>query len=83
MRKSKALLDCIQFTIPEKIPFYYNVIDKLTDNAQFTKPDVTLEEAKAAVDSFEAAYLATKDRAIQLLRQCTMQKRMWIIISES
>jgi hypothetical protein len=37
------------------------VIDKLTDNAQFTKPDVTLEEAKAAVDGLEAAYLAKKD----------------------
>jgi hypothetical protein len=61
MKKAKAILDFIKFSIPEKIAFYYNVIAKLTGNALFTKPDVTLEEAKAAVDGLEAAYLAKKD----------------------
>jgi len=61
MRKLKALLDFIQFSISEKITFCYNVIAKLTGNVLFPKPDVTLEEAKAAVEALEAAALATKD----------------------
>jgi hypothetical protein len=49
MRKLKALLDFIQFSISEKITFCYNVIAKLTGNILFPTPDVTLEEAKATV----------------------------------
>ncbi len=61
MRRLKALLDFIQFSIPVKIAFYYNVIVKLTGNTKFPNPDVSLTEAKAVIDILEASYLATKD----------------------
>jgi hypothetical protein len=40
MKRAKAILDFIKFSISEKITFYYNVIAKLTGNILFTKPDV-------------------------------------------
>jgi len=38
MRRLKALLDFIQFSIPVKIAFYYNVIAKLTNSTLFSQP---------------------------------------------
>lgn len=61
MRKLKALLDFIQLSVTAKIAFYRNVLAHLTGNATFPTPDVPLPEAKTAVDTLEAAYLAAKD----------------------
>jgi hypothetical protein len=61
MKTAKALLDFIRFSVAVKIAFYHNVITKLTDNSQFTHPDISLEEAKAATEALESAFLATKD----------------------
>lgn len=61
MKKLKAILDFIQFTVTAKIAFYRNVIAKLTGNPLFPEPDVPLTEAKTAVDKLEAAVLDAKD----------------------
>ncbi|MBB3188348.1 hypothetical protein [Microbacter margulisiae] len=61
MKKVKALLDFIQYPIPAKITFYYNVYDKLTGSSLFPEPDVPLPELKTAIDTFNTAYLASKD----------------------
>ena len=61
MKKTKALLDFTKFSLAEKIIFFRNVIDKLTDNPFFPNPDIPLTELQALVDDFEAAMLATKD----------------------
>jgi hypothetical protein len=61
MKKLKVLLDFIQLSVIAKIVFYRNVITKLTGNATFPTPDVSLVEAKAAVDALEAANLASRD----------------------
>lgn len=61
MKKLKPLLDFIQFSVSEKIAFYRNVIARMTDNPLFSNPDVSLTDAKAAVDELETNYLAAKD----------------------
>ena len=61
MKKVRALLDFIRFSIPVKIAFYYNVIAKLTGSSLFPSPDVSLTEVKAAIDALEASHLASKD----------------------
>lgn len=61
MKKTKALLDFIQLSVVVKIAFYRNTLTRLTGNETFLNPDVSLAEAKAAVDALEAAYLATQD----------------------
>ncbi|MDR3653536.1 MAG: hypothetical protein P4L34_11290 [Paludibacter sp.] len=61
MKRLKVLLDFIKLIIAEKISFYRNVIAKLTDNATFPTPDVSLADAKTSVDKLEASYIASKD----------------------
>ena len=61
MKKVKVLLDFIKFVIAEKIAFYRSVILNLTGNDSFPSPDITLAEAKAAVDLLENFYIAAKD----------------------
>jgi len=61
MKKQKAMLDFIQLSVIVKIAFYRNTLTRLTGNETFPNPDVSLAEAKAAVDALEAAYLATQD----------------------
>ena len=61
MKKTKALLDFNKFSVAEKISFFRNVIDKLTNNPFFPNPDIPLTELKVLVDDLEAAMLATKD----------------------
>lgn len=61
MKKTKALLDFTKFSLAEKIIFFRNVIDKLTDNPFFPNPDIHLTELQVQVDDFEVAMLAAKD----------------------
>jgi hypothetical protein len=61
MKKVKVLLDFIRFAIAMKIAFYRNVITKLTDNVFFTKPDVSLADAKTSVDKLETAFIGAQD----------------------
>jgi len=61
MKKQKALLDFIQLSVMVKIAFYRNTLTRLTGNVTFPNPDVSLADAKAAVDTLETAYLATQD----------------------
>lgn len=61
MKKLKALLDFLQYTITAKIAFYRNVITRLTDNASFANPDIKLVDAKAVVDLMEANYMNAQD----------------------
>ena len=61
MKKIKVLFDFIKLAIAAKIVFYRNVIIKLTRNPLFINPDITLEEAKVAVDKLETALLAAND----------------------
>ena len=61
MKTIKVLLDFATFSVTEKITFYRNIIDKLTDNPAFTNPDVPLSEVKSIVDQFEASIVAARD----------------------
>lgn len=61
MKKSFVLVSFIKLSISDKISFYRNVITKMTDNAYFPTPDVSLTDATAAVDKFEADDIASKD----------------------
>jgi hypothetical protein len=61
MKKIKVVLDFIKFSVAEKIAFYRNIIAQLTGNATFPTPDVPLADAKAAVDTLEASFLAARD----------------------
>ena len=61
MKKIKVVLDFIKFSVAEKIAFYRNIIVHLTGNATFPTPDVPLADAKAAVDTLEASFLAARD----------------------
>jgi hypothetical protein len=73
MKKIKVLLDFIKFTIIEKINFYRNVNEKMTDNPNFPNPDVPMAEATIAVNKLEAAQLAALggDRtAIAFMHKC-------------
>ena len=63
MKKIKVLIDFTGRPIPQKIVFYRNVIDKLTSNPTFPSPDITLTDAKSAVDALENAYVAARDGA--------------------
>ncbi len=44
MKKTKALLDFNKFSVAEKISFFRNVIDKLTNNPFFPNPDIPLTD---------------------------------------
>ncbi len=61
MRKTTVVLDFIPYAVSGKVTFCRNVNDKLFGNALYPSPDVTLVDAKAAVDALEAAILAAKD----------------------
>jgi hypothetical protein len=61
MKKNRTLLDFIKLTGAGKVTFFRNVIDKLTDNSNFTTPDVSLKKSKSAVDAFETSILAARD----------------------
>ena len=61
MKKNRTLLDFIKYTGAEKITFYRNVLDQLTNNNNFTTPDVSLQNTKAAVDAFESSIMAARD----------------------
>ncbi|MGZ8162844.1 MAG: hypothetical protein ACXWTT_08260 [Methylobacter sp.] len=61
MKKIKVLLDFIKLAVTEKVAFYRNIIAKLTNNPTYPTPDVSLADAKAAVDNFEAVILAARD----------------------
>jgi hypothetical protein len=41
MKKIKVLYDFVLFTIAEKLGFYKNVMDKLTNNPFFTAPYIS------------------------------------------
>ena len=61
MRTIKVVLDFIQFPVAEKVAFYRNVITQLTGNPLFPTPDMSLADAKAAVDTLETSALAARD----------------------
>jgi len=61
MKRIKVLLDFIKLVVAEKIVFYRNVLTKLSNNPSFPDPDVSLDEAKTAVDTLEASSIAAKD----------------------
>jgi hypothetical protein len=63
MKKIHALLDFTRYSGAEKVSFFRNIIDKLTDNPDFTTPDIPLDTAKAAVDTLESSMLNAKDGA--------------------
>ena len=61
MKKIKVLYDFVLFTIAEKLGFYKNVMDKLSNNPFFTAPYISLTDVQAKLDAFEAAILAAAD----------------------
>ena len=61
MKRIKVVLDFIKFPVTEKVNFYRSIIDKLTGNAIYPTPDVSLTAAQVAVDALEKAILAKRD----------------------
>jgi len=61
MKRIKVLLDFIKLAVAEKIVFYRNVVTKLSNNTTFPDPDVSLDEARTAVDTLETSYIASRD----------------------
>ena len=61
MKRIKVVLDFIKFPVTEKVNFYRSIIDKLTGNAIYPTPDVSLTVAQVAVDVLEKAILAKRD----------------------
>jgi hypothetical protein len=47
MKKIKVLYDFVLFTIAEKLGFYRNIPDKLSNNPFFTAPYISLEDVNA------------------------------------
>ena len=71
MRTIKVVLDFIQFPVAEKVAFYRNIITQLTGNPLFPTPDVSLADAKAALDALETSALAARDgghTAVSIMR---------------
>ncbi len=63
MKKLKVLTSFTRLPIVDKASFCRNVVVKMTNNILFGAPDVSLAEATAALDAFDAAILAAKDGA--------------------
>jgi len=61
MKTPRIKIDFVQLSIPEKIIFYRNIIDKLTANTFFTTPYISLADATLAINNLEAATLAAAD----------------------
>ena len=61
MKKLRVMMNFTRLSIWEKIAFYRNVLGKMTGNALFPTPDVSLETTKTELDEFEAAAVAAKD----------------------
>ena len=58
MKKTKVSLDFIRMPVALKILFCRSVLLDLTGNSSYQMPDVSLEDAKTAVDNLEIAALA-------------------------
>ena len=61
MKKLKVLLDFSRLGIGDKLVFYRNVLEKMTNNPHFPNPFISLNEVTLAVDKFQAAILASVD----------------------
>ncbi|MFI3184500.1 MAG: hypothetical protein QX198_00795 [Methylococcaceae bacterium] len=61
MKTIHVTYDFVRFSPIEQIPFYRNVISKMTGNSYFITPDVSLIEANAAIDALESAVIAASD----------------------
>ncbi len=60
MKKTKVSLDFIKLPVPQKIVFYRSVLVYMTGSIIYQTPDVSLAEAKLAVDNLEIAALAAE-----------------------
>jgi hypothetical protein len=63
MKRLKVMMNFIRLSIWIKIAYYRNVLTKMTGNALFATPDVSLETTKTVLDELEAAAVAAKDGA--------------------
>jgi len=62
MKKLKVVLDFPEKSVPEKIVFFRKVLAGIKENAAvFAKPDLSLDEATASVNTLEAHYIASLD----------------------
>ena len=61
MKRLRVLMSFIKLSIWEKMAFYSNVLSKMTGNALFPTPDVSLETTKTVLDELEAAAVAATD----------------------
>lgn len=60
MKKTKVSLDFIKLPVPQKIVFYRSVLVYMAGSIIYQTPDVSLAEAKLAVDNLEIAALAAE-----------------------
>jgi hypothetical protein len=63
----------LRSSIIEKIGFYRNVIEKVSNNPTYPTPDVPMADATTSVDKLENAYCAARDGshvAVSFMHQC-------------
>jgi len=65
MKKVKPVLDFIKFSVSEKIEFFRNIVSKMTGNASFPSPDITLATATTQINTLETDVAAAKSGAHQ------------------
>ena len=54
-------MNFVSYPVAEKIVFYHNVIENMTGNDDFSAPDISLVDAKTAVDKLEQSILMAHD----------------------
>ena len=79
MQTLKVLLTFVLYSVRDKVTFFRHILEEMTANPLYPTPDVSLAEAKLAIDHFEAAILAAQDgshTAISLMhdseKACTL-----------
>ena len=61
MQTLKVLLTFVLYSVSDKVTFFRHILEEMTANPLYLTSDVSLAEAKLAIDHFEAAILAAQD----------------------
>jgi hypothetical protein len=77
MRRIKVLIEFLRIAITDKIEFGRNVITKMTGNANFLTPDVTLAQLTTATNTLESAYVASQGGGPAQTSAARLAEKAW------
>ncbi|MFH0895001.1 MAG: fibronectin type III domain-containing protein [Bacteroidota bacterium] len=77
MKRVKVLLDFLKYSVVRKIEFGRNVITKMTGNASFTNPDLTLAQATTLTNNIEAALIAADGGSKAAKASLLQAEKLW------